>query len=78
MIQLTMTEAEFLAFLAGGDWYLGGFEPGFDWWEQTTGRTQILINGDTAEVFVEYLNAACGCCDGDRSAGSWWVTLTNA
>lgn len=77
MIQITMTEEDLELLFKGGEWFLG-YEPGFDPWEQSTGRTKVLINGDIAEVFVEYSEPPCSCCAHDKSSGDWWITLTNA
>lgn len=77
MIQITMTDQELEAFLDGKEWFLSGHEPGFDPWEQDTGRSQVMINGLTAEVFVEVIEPSCSCCRSDRSSCEWAVSLVD-
>lgn len=75
MIQITMTDQELEAFLDGKEWFLSGREPGFDPRIQATGCSQVMINGLTAEVFVEVIEPSCSCCRSDRTSYEWAVSL---
>ena len=76
MFEITMNDQEFEFFMGGGEWYLSGETPGFDPWEQKTGRIQITVNEMIAEVFCEFLEPYCSCCVGNKSTYEWYVVLT--
>lgn len=70
-----MTDEDLLWFFNGGEWYLGN-EPGFDPWEQETGKVQVSINGMTALVWIDAQEPSCSCCHGCKPSYIWTVRIS--